>query len=164
MKHKFIVASFLLSVTTPAFAGDTRHSDKMMQHLDQDGDGLVSFDEFRGPGGKMFTRADTDGDGAVTQAEMSAHRDQMMSDRRAEREERMERHRARMDEMFAAMDADGDGAVTQEEARAAAFSRMDGNGDGVLSADELKRPHDRHDGRHSGRHRDAQMQKNERGQ
>ena len=71
MKHKFIVASFLLAVTTPAFAGDTRHSDKMMQHLDQDGDGLVSFDEFRGPGGKMFMRADTNGDGAVTQAEIA---------------------------------------------------------------------------------------------
>lgn len=164
MKHKFIVVSFLLALTTPVLAGDTRHAGKMMQHLDQDGDGLVSFDEFRGPGGKMFMRADTDGDGAVTQAEMSAHRDQMMADRRAEREERMQRHHARMDEMFTAMDADGDGAVTQEEARAAAFSRMDANGDGVLSADELKRPDGRHDGRHARPHGDARMQKNERGQ
>ena len=43
-----------------------RHSERMLSHLDADGDNLISIDEFKVPEERMFRHADSDGDGIVT--------------------------------------------------------------------------------------------------
>lgn len=55
-----------------------KRAGKMIERMDTDGDGGVSFDEMQAKrGGKMFERADTDGDGAITKAEFDAAREKM---------------------------------------------------------------------------------------
>ncbi len=76
-----------------------------------------------------FQELDADGDGQVTQAEITAHRNQK----------------------FTAADADGDGQLSVQEMQAAAqtkatervnkmFEKHDANADGFLSEDELPKP------------------------
>lgn len=55
-----------------------KRATKMIERLDTDGDGGVSFDEAQARrGGKMFERADTDGDGAISKAEFDTAREKM---------------------------------------------------------------------------------------
>ena len=50
---------------------------RFMARLDNDGDELLSVDEFTAPMIKRFKRADADGDGAVTQAEFDEAKETM---------------------------------------------------------------------------------------
>ncbi|MDA0978414.1 MAG: EF-hand domain-containing protein [Proteobacteria bacterium] len=122
-------------------------------HMDTNGDGLVSADEFNPPG-IMLDRLDADKDGAITRSELDAHIAAMkaeMAERQADMFERIEAN-------FTASDADGDGMVTQAEAQAAAFARIDTDGDGYLSREEFRShrpdhprghaPSPRHPGKH----------------
>lgn len=64
-----------------------RMATRMIERMDSDGDGEVSFDEMPGQRSmqdRMFDRLDSDGDGAVSDAEMRAARDKMQ-ERRGER-------------------------------------------------------------------------------
>lgn len=110
-------------------------------HMDQDGDGRISREEFRPPeeprGHGGFLRADSDGDGAVTLAEVEAAM-----------QERIDRMRERMTAGFTAMDSDGDGRVTRDEMAEHAFSRLDADGDGYITEQEAR---DRHRQRGKGR-------------
>lgn len=55
-----------------------KRAGKMIERLDKDGDGGVSFEEAQARrGGKMFDRADADGDGAISQAEFDTAREKM---------------------------------------------------------------------------------------
>lgn len=141
MQHKFIATALFLLLSTPALADNPGPppGDRMVRHLDADGDGLVSFDEFRMPGTRMLRRLDTDGNGSISHEEVQAHRREIQ----ARRAERAEERAARMDRMFDSMDTDGDGAVTAAEMRRGAFDRMDSNHDGYLSGEEFRRPHHR---------------------
>lgn len=121
---------------------DDGHASRMMAHLDSNGDGLVSMDEFQnpptdhGPGRHLFDRADLDGDGAITQDEMATAR----AERQARAQAQMAEQASRMDQLFVEMDSDGDGSVTSMEMRNHAFARMDENQDGYLSAEEVRPP------------------------
>ncbi|MEX2327989.1 MAG: EF-hand domain-containing protein, partial [Pseudomonadales bacterium] len=117
MKYKLVTASLLLALTAPAIADDDRPSTRIIEHLDQNGDGMITLDEFRGPRDGMFVHADINGDGAVTREEIKTHRDQMMAERQKQQADRSARQDTRMEEMFTSMDLNGDGAVTQDEAR-----------------------------------------------
>lgn len=96
--------------------------------LDQDGDNVISRDEFTAarPGQpRMFDRFDGDQDGRITL-------DEFLEQRRALQERRFNR-----------LDANGDGAITEEDIaarRGVVFDNLDRNDDGVLSQDELRRP------------------------
>ncbi|MEM7074268.1 MAG: EF-hand domain-containing protein [Pseudomonadota bacterium] len=69
--------------------------DRMLNRVDADKDGAVSFEEMRAVrGGKMFERADADGDGFVTRAEFDAAKsrakDQARSKSKSKGEDRLE--------------------------------------------------------------------------
>ena len=150
MTLKSITAAILLVATSGALAEPNHRADRMISRLDQNGDSLVSLEEFqmhRGRGGGMLDRADADGDGVVTIAEIEAQH----AERVAEAEARRQEAEARFEALLAGLDADNNGIVSDEEARVAAFNRMDSNEDGYLSADEV-RPPKRRGGGHGGRH------------
>ncbi len=100
--------------------------DRVIKHLDKDGDNLVSYEEFemprRGREHSKLAAADRDGDGNVSREEMEAHID-------ARAEEAMER--------FELADLNDDGFLTEEEIKRALFDTIDSNGDGYIDAVEL---------------------------
>ena len=140
----------LVIFTSAAFADNHGHGERAIQHLDDDGDGVISIEEFRTPNGRMLKRADMNCDGMITRDEIEQHHTARSAEMEQEQADRFVRRQERMDAHFAEMDSDGDGSITTDEARFAMFSRMDKNNDGYLSADEIKRP--RHQPRHEGRH------------
>ena len=148
------LALFAALFTSQALAGPDGHGRMMIEHLDTDGDGLISIEEFRTPRGRRFEEADLDGDGIVTQAEMTQHHEARAAEHEKERLAKRDKKMARLNEHFAELDLNGDGGVTAEEAKQAIFNRLDKNGDGYISADEAKphrdRMHDRR--RHHKRH------------
>ncbi len=140
MTTKLVAFLILSSASTTALAN--RDGSRAITHLDTDGDGLVSLDEFQTPegrkGGRMLENADLDGDGAVTLEEATQARDERMAQHQKEMTERQAQMATRLQERFAKMDANGDGTVTMEEMRIFAFNRIDENQNGYLSADEFK--------------------------
>ena len=125
----FLIAG---AVAMPAMAdghGDHSKGGERMKNavkqMDANGDGAISFDEFRIPEGHDAPemRMDANGDGEITRDEVSQAATQ--------RTEEALTH-------FDALDADGDGVVTQSERRRAAFDRMDGDGDGQITKSEFR--------------------------
>ena len=149
MTLKSITAAVLLVATSGAFAEHSQRAERMISRLDQNGDSLVSLEEFqmrRGRGSGMLERADTDDDGVVTIAEIAARHAERMAEAEARRKEANERFQS----FVADLDSDGNGIVSDEEARVATFNRMDSDDDGFLSADEMRPP--RHGHRHGRGH------------
>ena len=149
------ITTLILPITLALLANqslaENRHATKMLHHMDQDGDELISIEEFRGPGKRnMFERADLDGDGIVTEQELQTHFSDRAKKHQQSQQAHMEEMQSRMSAHFARMDINDDGGVTADEARLAAFHRMDENGDGFISIDEIKPPRRRH-GEHSDR-------------
>ena len=135
---KLISVIFVIGICSTALAG--RHGNKAITHLDTDGDGLVSFDEFRPRNDKasrMLEHADLDDDGAITLDEMQQARDQKAADKKQEMEARMAAKAEKMAQTFLEMDTDDSGSVTPEEIRQHMFNEIDDNQDGHLSADEF---------------------------
>ena len=99
---------------------------RIIDNLDQDGDQLLSIEEFelpdRGRERGPLAAADTDGDGIVSRGELEAHLEERAADA-------MER--------FDNSDLNNDGMLTEEEIKLATFSRIDSNGDGYIDAQEL---------------------------
>lgn len=120
------VSMSLLSITSFAEGNGGK---RMFDRIDVDGNGVISFDEFKPPRMDKPRKADLNEDGQLTQEEVIEHAQQRGDDM----VERASEH-------FAKMDLDGNGIVTSEEAREAAFYRMDKDQDGYLSPEELKRP------------------------
>ena len=98
---------------------------KAFKQMDANGDGMISFDEFRPPEGRDTPemRMDSDGDGILSRDEVSAAA--------TARTEEALAH-------FDRLDADGNGVVTQSERRRNTFNRMDSDGDGLITKRELK--------------------------
>ena len=96
------------------------------QHIDANGDGALTLDEFQNQGQARFARSDTNGDGMLDVGELTAA---------------AERERGRMIErLMARKDINGDGMLSVEEMapRDAGrfFERADADGDGAISQEE----------------------------
>lgn len=138
MDYRLLTATLLLTLAGVTSAHDER-GNRAVAKLDQDGDGLISIDEFQPPAGRkgdMMSRADADGDGLVTVEELEARHEKRMAKAQA----RLEARDQQFADFIARLDADSNGVISDEEARLAAFGRMDENGDGYLSGDELRPP------------------------
>ena len=96
-----VYGSMAVLALAAALAGDASAADKghgrMFKALDQNGDGVISWDETQASRDRRFARLDTDGDGVVTRAEYDA----------------------KAQERFGRFDLNGDGNITEEEANAA---------------------------------------------
>jgi len=111
---------------------------RILDRLDSDGDGVVSYKEYRPRERRMMSNLDTNEDGKLTLDEFLNGRPGENADNQREiSEERKARMAEMMAERFARMDVDDDGSVTMEEIKGATFAAMDRNDDGVLSAKEL---------------------------
>ncbi|MEM9100593.1 MAG: EF-hand domain-containing protein [Pseudomonadota bacterium] len=105
---------------------------KGFDHVDQDGDAVVSQAEWDGHAQTTFTTLDSDASGILTDVEMS--------------------------EGFSAFDIDGDGVLTPEEVDA---PELDLDGDGVISREEWVQANviDKYDTDGDGRVSDQEFRK-----
>lgn len=106
-----LAASAGIVVAQQAPAQDPVRQDRGMARADADGDGRISRAEFTAGRLDRLRAADANGDGTVTREEMQAVRE-------ARKDERADRH-------FARLDANGDGSVSRAEFDAARESRAD---------------------------------------
>lgn len=139
---------FGVVVASVAFQVFGKPSDSILDHLDSDGDGMISILEFKPlRGGRMIKGMDGNNDGVVTTEEMSH--------KLAELQWKISRRQTKIIErlrtLFNESDSDGNGNVTYEEAQAAAFSRLDENSDGYLSFEELDSDKFQHSVRRRGK-------------
>ncbi len=102
--------------------------EQMLQRLDQDDDGKISQDEWRGRE-ELFIRLDRDGDGFMTAEEIETVREQQP--RPAERPNMLFT-------LIRIMDENGDGQVSTQE-WANFHAAADEDADGLMSQDELAR-------------------------
>ena len=156
MKTHNLLKTMLPGVVLSAIAINSyaNPAERMLSKLDTDEDGLISMAEFQAGEGGPFSRMDNNSDGAVTldeirhnMSERIAEHQQEISERQADRQDRIEAH-------FTQADEDGDGVVTIDEAKLAAFTHMDQDADGYLSSQEVKNTRLRHHkgmGRHHRR-------------
>jgi hypothetical protein len=142
---RLLALVIIACVSSFASAGDRQ--DRMISKLDQNGDGLISRDEFQSPkgdpGARILERADLNDDGSVTIEEAQNAHAVHKAERKAEMTKREAEHDARFEQMMSKVDNDGDGIISPDEMRGMAFNRMDKNDDGFISADEFKSAHDR---------------------
>ena len=162
MKRKIIVGSVIAALAIPALAyaaADATpkgpHKGGIFERLDTNKDGEITFEEMTAKSSERFSKLDKDGNGSISVEEMtfrkkeffdkldadgsgSISKEEARAFHEMKREERKERHSARMLEI---LDTDNDGTVTKEEFAAASdkrFEAADTNNDGVLSGDELR--------------------------
>ena len=134
-----VVISSSLSAFAMAREGGSR-GEKIIDHLDLDGDGQISFDEFQPPRRMRFGKADANEDGIVTLEEIAEKRAARNEERESEKADRRAERHSKFTERFTAMDINGDGGLSQDEIKQGIFEKMDENQDGYITADEIKRP------------------------
>lgn len=147
---KLTVLVILGSLSQVAAAQGHRN---LLETMDSDGNGSISFAEFQEHGPNLLALADSDGDGFVSLEEFLSQRPlrghktdaaQAPDNGKAEnREQRRENLVARMTARFQEMDLDGDDLLSVVEVQEANFLRMDRDNNGALDADELRPPRGR---------------------
>ena len=139
LSTKMLMVALIVSTYSATLAA--RQGSKIMDHLDTDGDNLISAEEFQprnDRGARMLERADLDGDGAITLEEMQQARAARIAQKQEEMGARMAERAEKMEQNFTVMDTDNSGSVTPEEMRLHAFNRMDKNQDGYLTEEEFR--------------------------
>ena len=124
-----LIALAMVDVAVAAWAGESDAGETVspfIRDLDQDGDGLVSAEEFPGPMDR-FDDMDADADGVLTAEEFAAGRPPAPP----------------MGNKFEEDDTDGDGLVSLTEFSGPEehFEQMDADGDGYISRTEARPAH-----------------------
>ncbi len=126
-----LIAGTAMAQDEPGNRPPPRGEKGFIKHFDQDDDGQVSQDEFKGPD-EHFTHLDKDGDGFISEEEAPKgpppKRGQDGPQGDGEPDEGFIQH----------LDQDGDGQVSQDEFKGPDehFTHMDKNGDGYIDASE----------------------------
>lgn len=150
MKTRAILTVTLAAVLTTGAAHAASHArDTFIKEQDQNGDGVVSKDEFAATRAIQFARTDADNNGSFSQAEyvgeFKARLEKTLaaSDRTAaDREEERVRQMRQVNIRFGVLDSDKSGAITRAEFDYSGwrmFNHHDTNNDGAVSiADPVK--------------------------
>ncbi|MBV1877563.1 MAG: EF-hand domain-containing protein [Pseudomonadales bacterium] len=158
MKIRSLKTISLLLILGHSAVAENHNNRTILHHLDNDDDGLISFQEFHtSRHDQRFQQADQNEDGLLTLEEMMQHRTKKIQQRTQQRQVQQEKITARLAAHFTAMDSNEDGVLTAEERKIGLFNKLDSNQDGYLASDELDRPrtHGRHGMKqHHGRKHD----------
>jgi hypothetical protein len=140
----FTGAALFASLLGGAAQAASHARDTFIQEQDQNGDGVVTKDEYAATRAIQFARTDANGDGALSRAEYIAEFKARLenklttSDRTAEKkQEERERQMRQADVRFDVLDSDKSGAITRAEFDYSGwrmFVHHDTNEDGVVSA------------------------------
>lgn len=146
MDTRILLVSVALTASLLAGAAHaaSHARDTFIKEQDQNGDGIVTKDEYAATRKIQFDKTDTDKDGVLSQAEYVAEfkarleKKLAASDRTPEKkEEERERQMRQTDVRFHVLDSDKNGAITRAEFDYSGwrmFVHHDTNEDGVVSA------------------------------
>lgn len=116
---KLVIASFMICFASTSFAmehGKHNHkggkkSEKKFQVLDNDGDGVISHDEFIADAEARFAKMDADGNKEISLDELISYKKSKKADKKLKKANK--RH-----EKFKKMDQDGNGEISIDELEA----------------------------------------------
>jgi hypothetical protein len=145
MKTRTILALALAaSMATGAAHAASHARDTFIKEQDQNGDGVVSKDEFAATRALQFAKTDADKNGSLSQAEYVGEfkarlENKLAADTRApeKKQEERERQQRQADVRFGVLDSDKSGAITRAEFDYSGwrmFNHHDTNNDGTVSA------------------------------
>jgi len=125
-----LLIPFVLQAKPGGEGKRSKHGD-ILERLDTDNSGGISFDEAKGPIAENFDLIDTDNSGELTKDEL-----------------REAKNKRKKGQRLKEIDTDESGSVSLEEANAANatklienFDAIDSNNDGELSKEEMKAAH-----------------------
>jgi hypothetical protein len=145
MKSRTLLAAVVVTSLAAGAAHAASHArDTFIKEQDQNGDGVVSKDEFAATRALQFAKTDADNDGSFSQAEYVGEFKARLEKKLAVDErtpEKKEEERARQmrqaDVRFGVLDSDKSGAITRAEFDYSGwrmFNHHDTNNDGTVSA------------------------------
>lgn len=145
MKTRIILAAAIAASLAAGSAHAASHArDTFIKEQDQNGDGVVSKDEFAATRALQFAATDADKNGSLSQAEYVGEfkarleKKLAVSDRTPEKkQEERERQLLQADVRFGVLDSDKSGAITRAEFDYSGwrmFNHHDTNNDGTVSA------------------------------
>ena len=134
MRTKPLYLALGIGVMSLSTAAAGRDGSRVFERLDADGDGAVTQAELTARREQLFDRIDSDDDGVVSASEREAAKG------RGERIRK--RFEGAAEEHFESTDTDGDGKLTHAEFMAAPhplLGKADADGNGVLTREEFDR-------------------------
>ena len=144
MKTRTILAAFAVAALAGSAHAASHARDTFIKEQDQNGDGVVSKDEFAATRAIQFAKTDADGNGVLSRAEyvgeFKARLEKRLAtdDRTTEKkEEERVRQMRQADVRFDVLDSDKSGAITRPEFDYSGwrmFVHHDTNSDGTVSA------------------------------
>lgn len=145
MKTRTILAAALMASLAAGSAYAASHArDTFIKEQDQNGDGVVTKDEFAATRALQFAATDADKNGSLSKAEYVGEFKARLEKRLAtddrtpeKKEEERERQMRQADVRFGVLDSDKSGAITKAEFDYSGwrmFTHHDTNNDGVVSA------------------------------
>ncbi len=145
MKTRIILAAAIAASLAAGSAHAASHArDTFIKEQDQNGDGVVSKDEFAATRAQQFATTDADKNGSLSQAEYVGEfkarlEKKLAADTRTpeKKQEERERQVRQADVRFGVLDSDKSGAITRAEFDYSGwrmFNHHDTNNDGTVSA------------------------------